>query len=202
MQDSATDVKIGYHLFFMCLFRKISAHFNAIQGKIPRQKMATDWKNHLRGQMRDKFYKDLTRDINAEKTKGYTLDSTIDKASEGIRSLIKIIKEHTSDGNDHNVQLVIYFDEAHTLFKTAKNNDPLFFILLSVLNAYRKEPLFVIFLSTHLGPARSQLFTSTLPITKISFDCAPRECLPVQPYALTIADITQVPFMARFGRPL
>ncbi len=63
-QHSATDVKIGYHLFFMCLFRKLSAHFNAIQGKISRQKMAIDWKNHLRGQMRNKFYEDLTRDIN------------------------------------------------------------------------------------------------------------------------------------------
>ncbi len=59
----ATDIKAYYHIFFACLFCKVAVHFNTIRGRIPRQKMATDWKNYLKDGVRNKFYENLIEDI-------------------------------------------------------------------------------------------------------------------------------------------
>ncbi|PSR73509.1 hypothetical protein PHLCEN_2v10650 [Hermanssonia centrifuga] len=222
--DGAVDVEVHYHLFFICLFRKLSAHFRTIKGRIPRQKMATDWKNHLKDRVRYKFYKDLIDDIEAlnktfdssETTHNLQLKAMITGIEE-LDLLVKIIRARTSDSDD-SVQLVIYFDDAQPLFKTDFNNGKSYFqSLLDVLCAYRMDPVFVVFLSTisHLGrlpavpqgnfsSARAHIHqTHQATITELPFDCAPPEYYPpVQPYTLTVEDITQIPFMARFGRPL
>ncbi len=130
---------------------------------------------------------------------------------EELDLLVKIIRARTSDSDD-SVQLVIYFDDAQPLFKTDFNNGKSYFrSLLDVLCEYRMDPVFVVFLSTisRLGlPAVPQgnfsyiHRTHQTPVTELPFDCAPPEYYPpVQPYTLTIEDITQIPFMARFGRP-
>ncbi len=137
------------------------------------------------------------------------------KAIGELKNLVQVIKDHTSNGGNV-VQLVIYFDKAHLLFKAGmKSQRPLFFILLSVLNEYCLHPLFAIFLLTvshigHLAPSQSK-FTSAHaiatethqpPITELPFDCAPPGYLPVKPYTLAVEDITKIPFMAWFGRPM
>ncbi|THH19412.1 hypothetical protein EW146_g1745 [Bondarzewia mesenterica] len=116
------------------------------------------------------------------------------------------------------IKLMLYFDEAHVLAqsKAPKNEDDktLYDVLLSCLNDLRSLPMFSIFLSTnshvayfapiqHLARsarARSNNAHLQAPITETPFDCHPS--FPIRPNQFTLADVTTVEFMARFGRPL
>lgn len=114
------------------------------------------------------------------------------------------------------VDILIYFDEAHTLTErlvSSSGPKTLYNVLLSVLNDYRGDPLFIVFLSTnsHLAnfaPPPMQANSARAsrsgvlhtPITETPFDCAPN--LTVKQYAYTRGETGQVHFIARFGRPL
>lgn len=110
----------------------------------------------------------------------------------------------------------MYFDEAGTLTKTFAPQyiKTRYDVLCSVLCVFKKQPVFGIFISTasrlaQLAPtgrlARSARITTEIahmqaPITETPFDCSPD--LPVDPNSLTLDQISEISFMARFGRPL
>ena len=115
------------------------------------------------------------------------------------------------------IKLIIYFDEAHPLTKVALKNDDektLYDSLCSCLNQFLAFPMFRIFLSTNSSLAQftspRALATSArirggkavthAPITETPFDCC--DGLLVKPGKLSIKDISTIPFMAQFGRPL
>lgn len=101
---------------------------------------------------------------------------------------------------------------------TSKSGNPksgsqksLYNILLSVLNDYLDGPIFTVFMSTTshiapLAPAPRDLFPpdfswSQVPITEVPFDCSPA-LENLGPDALTRDQVSDVMFMANFGRPL
>lgn len=115
------------------------------------------------------------------------------------------------------VKLVIYFDEAHPLTKVVPKNDDektLYDFLCSCLNQFLAFPIFCIFLSTNSSLAqfaspqalarsariRGGKAVTHAPITETPFDCCGE--LMVKPGELTLKDISTIPFMAQFGRPL
>jgi len=115
------------------------------------------------------------------------------------------------------IKLIIYFDEAHPLTKVVPKNDDektLYDFLCSCLNQFLTFPMFSIFLSTNSSLAkfaappalarsariRGGKAVIHAPITETPFDCSGD--LVVKPGELSIKDISTIPFMAQFGRPL
>ena len=115
------------------------------------------------------------------------------------------------------IKLIIYFDEAHPLTKVVPKKDDektLYDFLCSCLNQFLSFPVFFIFLSTNSSLAyfaapralarsariRGGKAITHAPITETPFDCCGD--LMVKPGELSIKDISTIPFMAQFGRPL
>jgi hypothetical protein len=115
------------------------------------------------------------------------------------------------------IKLIIYFDEAHPLTKVVPKNDDektLYDFLCSCLNQFLAFPIFCIFLSTNSSLAqfaapralaksariRGGKAVTHPPITETPFDCCGD--LMVNPGKLSVKDISTIPFMAQFGRPL
>jgi len=115
------------------------------------------------------------------------------------------------------VELIMYFDEAHPLTRLtpiAADEKTSYDFLCSCLNQFSIFPVFFIFLSTNsslahfAGPqalAKSARIrrgnaTTHAPITETPFDCSKE--LMVKPGKLSMEDISKIPFMAQFGRPL
>ena len=113
------------------------------------------------------------------------------------------------------VEVVIYFDEAHTLTEVLEyeRQESLYDIFYWVTAFCHTEPVFFIFLSTEPSlakfPASEDEANSAriarksidlnIPITETPFDCYPGTVGKGQ---LLLKDITSVMFLARFGRPL
>jgi hypothetical protein len=125
----------------------------------------------------------------------------------------------TLDGwvGSQRIKLIIYFDEAHPLTKVVPKSDDektLYDFLCSCLNQFLTFPMFCIFLSTNSSLAqfaapralaksariRGGKAVTHAPITETPFDCCGD--LMVKPGELSIKDISTIPFMAQFGRPL
>jgi len=126
----------------------------------------------------------------------------------------------TLDGwvGSQRIKLIIYFDEAHPLTKVVPKSDDdektLYDFLCSCLNEFLAFPMFCIFLSTNSSLAqfaapralaksariRGGRAVTHAPITETPFDCCGD--LMVKPGELSIKDISTIPFMAQFGRPL
>jgi hypothetical protein len=118
--------------------------------------------------------------------------------------------------SDH-VKLMLYFDEAHVLTKTVPH-DPdqkdMYDVLCSCFNLFLSLPVFVIFLSTtsninKLAPsgslaksarARANADALQAPVTETPFDCSSN--FPIKPRKFGLGDVSQVEFMAQFGRPM
>ncbi|KAF8519711.1 hypothetical protein JB92DRAFT_2897710 [Gautieria morchelliformis] len=123
-----------------------------------------------------------------------------------------------SPATTSDVKLMFYFDEASTLTRGKAPSNPdnknLYDILCSCFNTFRTYPLFVIFLSTssHIealapsGPlansARARINADGLqaPITEVAFDC--HKDFPIKSHQYTLQEVSDVAFMAKFGRPL
>jgi hypothetical protein len=118
---------------------------------------------------------------------------------------------------DYAIEMVMYFDEAHSLTALKpqdENKRTLYDVLCSVLNAFLKYPVFVIFLSTNSDLAdlatprnlarsariRDGRATIHPPITETPFDCYPD--MLIRPAKISFAETTTVEYMAQFGRPL
>ena len=139
-------------------------------------------------------------------------------AAEAARAeLAQLVSKLNGLVGSQQIQLIIYFDEAHPLTKVVPKNDDqktLYDFLCSCLNQFVTFPMFCIFLSTNSSLAQfasPQAFAKSArirggkaithaPITETPFDCCGD--LIVKPGQLNIKDISTIPFMAQFGRPL
>jgi hypothetical protein len=149
----------------------------------------------------------------------YEVNAVIEfAAAEAARAALGQLIE-TLDGwvGSRPIKLVIYFDEAHPLTKVVPKHDDektLYDFLCSCLNQFLAFPMFCIFLSTNSSLAHSSSpralaksarirggkATTHAPITETPFDCCGE--LMVRPGELSAKDISTIPFMAQFGRPL
>jgi hypothetical protein len=118
----------------------------------------------------------------------------------------------------NDVQLMLYFDEAHGLLDRKIPNDPdekdMYDVLCSCFNAFLSSPIFVIYLSTNFnisqlapagraarsGRARANADALQAPITEVPFDCSPD--FPIPSGERSLQDVCEVRFMAQFGRPM
>ena len=139
-------------------------------------------------------------------------------AAEAARAgLGRLISKLNGLVGSQQIQLIIYFDEAHPLTKVVPKNDDqktLYDFLCSCLNQFVTFPMFCIFLSTNSSLAqfasprafaksariRGGKAITHVPITETPFDCCGD--LMVKPGQLNIKDISTIPFMAQFGQPL
>lgn len=146
------------------------------------------------------------------------LQDSAKRAQDALASLMESLESVHDNTEYRSVKLVIYFDEADELLEEISWKEKTFHsILLSVLNSFVSQPLFVLFLSTllHVAPcpppttADLKLFSSArafrcdgyqAPITETSFDCHPK--LPIAPDTCDLREVSSLSFMAKFGRPL
>ncbi|KAI0261562.1 hypothetical protein BC834DRAFT_895858 [Gloeopeniophorella convolvens] len=128
------------------------------------------------------------------------------------------------------VKVIIYFDEAHELATTVPDPVPILLdanqrplddterllvdVLCSTLDVFMMNPMMILLLSTtssfdKLAPSRVMARSARMiqgktidhaPITELPFDCHPS--FPLDDDAYTLADISKLEFLSRFGRPL
>jgi hypothetical protein len=141
--------------------------------------------------------------------------------------LIKHIEAVSSDELPcPQLQVVLYFDEAHTLVDVSRTTIPTndsklpLDHLMSALNAIVDLPFFAIFLSTqsnieHLAPtsylARSARYKSLVPhlhspITETPFDVwsdpsSPKHVV-INPSRMRVSQVEDIVYLSLFGRPL
>ena len=145
-------------------------------------------------------------------------DITEFAASESARqALDELVKKLSRWNKTEKIRIVIYFDEAHSLTRVKLNSGDeksLYDHLCSCFNRFLASPIFVIFLSTNsslveFAAPRTLAKSARIrggnvvthpPITETPFDCMPE--FMVKPGELTMKDISEISFMAKFGRPL
>ncbi|KAF8903072.1 hypothetical protein CPB84DRAFT_1845911 [Gymnopilus junonius] len=153
---------------------------------------------------------------NPDDTHGYLMEFAAAKSAK--TALEKLIMNLESiDPKSQGIKVIVYFDEAHSLTKeTPRTGDgkTLYDYLCSCLNEFLGLPMFAIFLSTNSSLAqfaappafaksariRQGAAVTHAPITETPFDCYPD--FKVKPGELTVKDISEIKFMAKFGRPL
>ncbi|KAI0791805.1 hypothetical protein C8Q75DRAFT_756344 [Abortiporus biennis] len=190
-----------FEAFFECLFEALNEWLQEQLDQnqhVGAQELAESWKGYLGTQEnRNSFYRKVVQ--NAEKkTKSNTLKSDIERLR-GLGSppsLKDFIARLPTDPSEyHPVKVIIYFDEAHEL--SARNHSA----LLSVLDEYTYEKLFVLFLSTTMmSPSLSGgrgYFQAVF--TEMPFDCSPQ--LKIQYSELTLERVNDPKFVSQFGRP-
>ena len=140
-------------------------------------------------------------------------NAAAETAKSALRKLIeKIDRKDVS----RRIKVVVYFDEAHPLTNVPEKSreKTLYDHLCSCLNEFVEFPIFFIFLSTNSSLvkfAAPQAFSRSAriqggqaamnaPITETPFDCS--EKLMVKPGLFTRLQISKIPYMAQFGRPL
>ncbi|KAF9060292.1 hypothetical protein BDP27DRAFT_1430236 [Rhodocollybia butyracea] len=142
------------------------------------------------------------------------LQNSRQSARRALQSLIAELDELEADDlpdtpRSPHLKVLVYFDEFQYL-STSKSRDPnigsqksLYNILLSVLNDYSDWPLLTIFVSavSHVAPPAPAALVSSAHITEVSFDSSP-ELENFGPDILTRDQVSDVKFMANFGRPL
>jgi hypothetical protein len=140
-----------------------------------------------------------------------------DELAQLLRTIESYYKSMKDLKNDH-VKVMLYFDEAHVLAEKTVPHDhdgkDMYDTLCSCFNAFLSLPIFIIYLSTssnisQLAPQGS-LARSTracenadalqAPITETPFDCSP--ALSIKPGVFKMEDLSQIEFMAQFGRPM
>lgn len=146
------------------------------------------------------------------------IQSNTEKAARGLMDVIRAINiDHEED-----VELLIYFDEAHTLANsTVKSTTKMdmrnrYHALCSAFSKSVDLPFFAIMMSTNSNLAKlapSQLVYPSLrvlqvaedslqpPFTELPFDCL-EDDKPIFSLGTTRVDVCEVEFMMKFGRPL
>ena len=130
--------------------------------------------------------------------------------------LLATLAEFCTPQEPNNVQVMLYFDEAHELGKSpvvVGGRKTRYDIMWSTLFHFNTPSVFTVFLSTQssmslLAPSAKTARSSRqhrkellqAPITETPFDCHPS--FPLRRGQYGLADLKDLAFLARFGRPL
>jgi hypothetical protein len=122
--------------------------------------------------------------------------------------------------NIGDVQILLYFDEAHCLSHVTVHEDPggrsYYDALCSTLTLLLNCQLFAIMLSTnsnlsrfsptqrahHSARVHKEKDTLQAPYTELLFDCLEAGHPFIHPGEMKLAQVAEVGFMVKFGRPL
>ncbi|KAL4071296.1 hypothetical protein V8B97DRAFT_1962442 [Scleroderma yunnanense] len=223
---STSEVKSMQHgmarvaLFFGHLFSEVTAEVKRVfraDDKLSPCDLACRWRAHLsRIPKRSQLYARVIKACNNDK---YGLKNDVwilgDPAIK-LRALLMALHTVCNFPKSDDVKVMLYFDEAHELHRIIPGDEQgqtLYDIMWLSLARFQSPSVFTIFLSTQpalLAPSAEtaqtaltlQRTTNVLqaPITETSFDCHPD--LPLAPGQLKLEDLGELPFLARFGRPL
>jgi len=225
-------LKTNYLTFFTSLFTKVKDELENCRGKLSENSTAQDlakwWSGHLESR-RTGLYKEVVDGaekllprprLKSEYPAGadHDIERPAAHAANGaLEELMKELDRWAVSNVSDPIKFIIYFDEAHPLTAVAPTKDDkktLYDLLCSCLNHFSKSSVVFIFLSTNSSlaqfaapralakSARIVDGNSILipPITETPFDCCDE--LMVKPGELKIKDISEISFMAKFGRPL
>lgn len=146
------------------------------------------------------------------------LKVSVTKSNKALTSLLDAINQHMEKEPmpSNAAKLVMYFDEAHVLTTkpAGKTLRTLYNALCSALSHFYQQSLFVIFLSAtsqlygfapptkgiRLAHALSASASIQAPITEVPFDCFLGFLICQN--ELKLAQLSDIGFMAWFGRPL
>ncbi|KAG8972339.1 hypothetical protein FRB93_002896, partial [Tulasnella sp. JGI-2019a] len=189
-----------------------------------REQLATLWRNHLTDERRQSLYSRvvlrhkqvLRTGSNLSGNHAFTALKSLCDTLRGMTTETRATETKTNEGSGPPVEVMVYFDEAHTLMPEKSptgDNRTRLDLLCSSLTHFIKLPIFFIFLSTAsslsgLAPA-AQYYRSSrardasndlqAPISETPFDCSPM--LPIS-FGISMAELSTEEFMSRFGRPL
>ncbi|CAA7268828.1 unnamed protein product [Cyclocybe aegerita] len=212
---SDDDVVTMFHMLFCTLFERIVAELNSTDwaSDIQAQDFATQWRKHLlEGGVRSELYSSVIRDVEPR----FRMDLPSSAKSDAVTALQALIRRIPVAKGKAPLSVVMYVDEAHELDVRAINssrNLTLYDLFTMAVSEYDGS-FFVLFLSTvsrmgQLAPltkitrSNRTVVAGDLipPYTEMPFDCHPS--LPVSSLGeLTLKDVQDFSFIARFGRPL
>ncbi|KAH7890620.1 hypothetical protein F5I97DRAFT_1923094 [Phlebopus sp. FC_14] len=204
------------HRFLSHLFLEVAKEVEQVfSGRYAStaQDLAHTWKCHLsKKKNRSKLYKRVVRACRKDAMSTLLPQQALSK-DQLLRALRNV---HSQADNVKAVEVILYFDEAHELKHVIKGNPDektLYDALWSILGLFDYDAIFTLFLSTQssltlLAPAAEHARSSRQqkphdvqpPITEMPFDCHP--CFPLRPGQFKLEDLKELPFLARFGRPL
>ncbi|KAF8340891.1 hypothetical protein F5887DRAFT_1225901 [Amanita rubescens] len=224
------DAKMHYMIFLGAVFKVIGEELENridIGGSdiYDRSSLARWWYNHLT-KARTRVYSKIITE--AQKTmlklrgkQRHVGPETYSLHQNHVKPLLESFRKKVKSiiGEEKVVEVVIYFDEAHTLL-TEKFGDQAkgpeknsYDILCWAATFCCEAPIVFIFLSTnsslpHFAVVKAKSTSERIsvgkpdlntPINEISFDCHPQK---VRKGMLSMDETASIPFMARFGRPL
>ncbi|CAA7268474.1 unnamed protein product [Cyclocybe aegerita] len=189
---SDDDVVTMFHMLFCTLFQRIVAELNSIDwaSDIQAKDFATQWRKHLlEGGVRSELYSSVIRDVEPR----FRMDLPSSAKSDAVTALQELIRRiPVAKGKAPLV--VMYVDEAHELDVRAINssrNLTLYDLFTTAVSEYPEGFFVLTVVAGDLIP----------PYTEMPFDCHPS--LPVSSLGdLTLKDVQDFSFIARFGRPL
>ncbi|KAL4079270.1 hypothetical protein J3A83DRAFT_4368016 [Scleroderma citrinum] len=209
-------------LFFGHLFSEVTSEvkrvFRALEAKLSPGVLARRWRTHLSQKfMRSQLY---TRVIEACENDKARLDKDFSWILAGpgtnLKELLMVLDTVCDFPKLKDVKVMLYFDEAQELHHAIPDNEQgktLYDIMWSSLVHFKSPSVFTIFLTTQpsvtlLAPFPKMATSALLsirralqaPITETPFDCHPD--LPLRLGQLKLEDLGELPFLARFGRPL
>ncbi|KAF8985416.1 hypothetical protein BDQ17DRAFT_1415379 [Cyathus striatus] len=196
------------------------------------EQLASWWKNHLseahaenpRETRRSYLYNKIISMSNVQLKEIGALDKLSESTSNALGSLLKSIPQDS----DASLQLLMCFDEAdtltsHTIMRQYQSsgilamNSDMYHVVLHCLNELTNYPTMLAVFLSRTVPSVSKLTRGTyiakssrlaqstrihLPITEIAFDCSPEFPLPLSRGELKLGVLSDLHFMAQFGRPL
>ncbi|KAF8551255.1 hypothetical protein OG21DRAFT_301501 [Imleria badia] len=198
-------------LFFRSLFSEVATEVNHAffgqEEKLSPGELACRWKEHLSSDLhRYRLYKRVIEACN-EIASGGVPDQILEEPNTKPAELLAALDRFCIFPNPDDVKVMLYFDKAHELYHAIrgdKQGKTLYNVVCSSLNHFKNYPIFTIFISTELPPtqsnAREDAKVLQAPITETAFDCHPS--FPIKPGQLKLKELGELPFLARFGRPL
>ncbi|KAG9023609.1 hypothetical protein FRB95_012722 [Tulasnella sp. JGI-2019a] len=219
-----------YGSFLSSLFRVVEAEVVRLGGVFPtRSALAFAWRMHLEGpRRREALYHRAIEEHKQQLTNTPTPDhaTALKSLLRTVRNKVKPPTKGKKRGKceeantiimENDVEIIVYFDEAHVLHSENSDGSPddaTLNALCSSFTAFVQRPIFFIFISS-----RPSLFRSTpssglmvhsaqaryaedlqTPISETPFDYSP--LFPVTLWELSLQTVSTVEFMAQSGRPM
>lgn len=210
-------------LFFTHVFSQVANEVKKVlrisgrENKLHPGDLAYRWREHLSQKTRSLLYEQIINACEeAEPGRDADLHTLFHESDKQLNELLKALDTVCAFPNLHDVKVLLYFDEAHELGYTIPNRtykQKLYDVVDSCLQRFEHYPIFTLFLSTQspIGPLApsAELVGSTQQwgmetlqacFTEMPFDCHPS--FPLRPGTFKLEELGELPFLARFGRPL
>ncbi|KAI6101678.1 hypothetical protein EDD17DRAFT_1786370 [Pisolithus thermaeus] len=225
----ASNVKSVNHgeartaLFFSYVFSEVAEEVkrnftvHRATNKLHPRDLAKRWRDLLSRKTRRLLYSNI---IEACKINELPSDANFRPIFRNLRRqferLLSVLETVCDFPNSEDVRILLYFDEAHELghaIPDDKQKKTLRDVVCSTLSYFQTSSVFTLFLSTQSSMGH---FTSSTemtqsawqpnakhlqaPFTEMPFDCHPT--FPLKPGDFNLAQLQDLEFLARFGRPL